>query len=147
MIRHNRCYPILIFIALISLIGLSGCAAFRTLIPGGVTASDAEWSGIKSGEPISIVGSIIALDDRAQAVSNLLSMLGQNQQDTLGLGVLLPVVIIGETQPWWILCNTDEMVDKCRRIPINAKVHFAGSPIGPGLLWKPSRLTADDFND
>jgi hypothetical protein len=45
-----------------------------------------------------------------------------------------------------VLCTEDWSL-KCQQIPINAQVHFAGRPIGPGLLWKPSRLTAGSFND
>jgi hypothetical protein len=127
---------------LLCCLATSSCATLRTLIPGGVTASDAEWSGIKSSSHISITG-IAAADPRAQAAIGILDILGQSDP----LGVLLPVTLVGETVPRWILCEAGPMADKCRQIPLNAKVHFAGSPIGPGLLWRPTRLTADDFND
>ena len=125
--------------ALLGLVALSGCASLRALVPGGVTPADAEWSGVKSGQAVSIVGTV---DPRAGAAAVVLDLLGQADP----VGVLLPVTLIGETQPRWVLC-TDAFAAKCRAIPLNAKVNFAGQPIGPGVLWKPSRLTADDFND
>lgn len=126
-------------LVVLAVLGLTGCSALRTLVPGGVTAADAEWSGVKSGPPVSIVG---AIDPRAATVAALLEGLGQEDP----VGVLLPLTLIGETKPRWVLC-ADELAAKCREIPLNAKVKFSGQPIGPGLLWKPSRLVADDFND
>lgn len=108
-------------------------------MPGGVTPADSEWSGIKSGEPVSITAS---LDTRAALLEPVLLLLGQDDP----LGVLLPVTLVGETAPRWIVCEK-ELVAKCRAIPINAQVNFAGSAIGPGILWKPKRLTADNFDD
>lgn len=137
----NRKVLIAICLTILCLSSVS-CATLRTLIPGGVTASDSEWHGVKSGPHISITG-IAAADPRAQAAIGILDILGQSDP----LGVLLPVTMIGETVPRWVLCEAGTFADKCKQIPLNAKVHFAGNPIGPGLLWRPTRLTADDFND
>jgi hypothetical protein len=126
------------------LLPLSACSAFRAVIPGGVSPSDAEWSGVKSGPVVSVVG---IADPRAEAAITLLELLGQ--ADPLGLGVLMPVTMVGEEQPRWVLCaeGKDGYAEKCRAIPLMAEVHFAGRPLGPGLLWLPTRLTASDFND
>lgn len=116
-----------------------GCASLRALIPGGVTAADAEWSGIKSGPTVSIVAS---LDPRIAALGPLLTLTGQADP----VGVLLPVTLVGETAPRWVLCES-KLVAKCNAIPLNASVSFAGLPLGPGILWRPSRLTAKGVND
>lgn len=114
---------------------LTGCAAnWRAIMPGGVTAADAEWSGVKTGQTVSIIGS---LDPRAATVGILLQALGQDDP----LGVLLPLTLPGETQPRWVLCEA-KLAHECNIIPLNVKVDFAGSPIGPGLLWRPTRLKA-----
>lgn len=124
----------LVTFALCSVLFLPGCATFRAVMPGGVSPSDAEWDGVKTGEVVSIASQ---LDPRAAALETVLGLLGQGTQ----LGVLMPVTVAGETQPRWILCLGD-FTAKCAGIPINSAVHFAGSPIGPGLVWRPSRLTA-----
>lgn len=123
---------------------LTGCAAFRALNPfDGVRAADAEFHGTKAGEPISLTATVAGtLNDRAALAATLLGALGHSDP----LGVLLPVAVVGEAQPRYVLC-VDAMAEKCRQIPINAEVSFAGRPIGPGLLWKPSRLTAANYND
>lgn len=126
-----------ISLSLFTLLSLStmSCASLRALMPGGVTPSDAEWTGVKSGPPVSVASS---LDPRAAALDTILGLIGQGNS----LGVVMPVLLPGETQPRWILC-TGDFTQKCVNIPINTKVKFAGSPIGPGILWKPSRLTVD----
>lgn len=134
-----RTLPMPVVLLALTVLSLSGCATWRALVPGGVLATDSEWSGIKSGQPVSITAS---LDPRAAPLGPLLALLGQSDP----LGVLLPVTLVGETQPRWVVCDTD-LAAKCVSIPLNAEVHFAGTPIGPGLLWKPKRLTAANFND
>jgi hypothetical protein len=121
-------------------VSLSSCSMFSLL--GKSSLADAQFEGVKSGEVFSVLGSI---DPRADIASQLLSALGQKD---FSLGVVMPVTPIGETTPFFILC-TEEFEVKCRNIPLNAKVHFTGSPLGTpgGLLWKPSRLTAGDFDD
>lgn len=116
--------------------GLSGCATLRALIPGGVTAADAEWSGVKSGPVISMTASLSS-DPRAAALATLLASVGQNDP----LGVLLPLTVAGETVPRWVFCD-QTWAEQCSTIKVNVMVDFAGSPIGPGLLWRPSRLKA-----
>jgi hypothetical protein len=131
MTKFRSLFALIFLSALLS----SGCASLRALMPGGVTPSDAEWSGVVTGPAVSIAAH---LDQRAAAVEAILS-LGQPSP----LGVLLPVGIPGETTPRWILC-TGDFVDRCRRYPVNTPIRFAGQAIGPGLLWRPSRLTASD---
>jgi hypothetical protein len=118
---------------------LTGCSMLRTLLPGGPTMADAEWDGVKSGEPMSIIGT---LDSRAEAATLLLQALGQADP----LGVILPVTPIGQSLPRWVLCK-DELAAKCRAIPLNAEVHFSGQVIGSGPLWLPTRLTASHHDD
>lgn len=136
--RHNTGYR-LYLLTLPLFLSLTGCAMLRTILPGGPTMSDAEWFGIKSGPAVSIIGTV---DDRAASAALILQTLGQTDP----LGVLLPVTLLGETQPRWILC-TGKLAAKCQAFPLNAKIHFAGQVVGPGILWKPTRLTADDFDD
>lgn len=120
------------------ILSLSGCATLRALIPGGVTAADAEWSGVKSGPVISVVASL-ATDPRAQALAQLLALTGQTDP----LGVLLPLTVAGETMPRWVFCDSN-WSEQCTAIKLNSRVDFAGSPIGPGLLWHPTRLKVRD---
>lgn len=137
-----RAQPValLAFLVLSGLL-LSSCSAFRAIMPGGVSPSDAEWSGVKTAEVVSVAAS---LDPRVSAIESVLDLLGNGggNQLTSALGVLMPVGIKGETSPRWVLC-VDEFASKCAAIPINSKVNFAGKPLGPGLVWKPSRLTVD----
>jgi len=127
----------LFFLLLLPL--LVGCASLRAIIPGGVSPADAEWSGIKSGATVSILAS---LDPRATALTPLLALTGQADP----VGVLLPVTLVGETIPRWVLCEA-KLAQKCNSIPLNAHVSFAGLPVGPGILWRPSRLTAAGTDD
>jgi hypothetical protein len=139
-------------VCIVLLASLAGCAStMRALWPGGVTAADEEWSGRKSGEVVSILGTG---DPRAAAASAVFDLLGNPVFSTLG--VLLPVTMLGEVAPRWIWCNgegKDPTSCKacpayCSAIPLGAEVNFAGKPVGPaGLLWRPKRLTADPFND
>lgn len=127
------------------LLALSGCGSsgvFRTLFTG-VSSADAEFSGVKSGPAISAAG---AINPEAGQLSSLLTALGQDDPLSQYLGVIMPVLLLNETQPRWILCS-DEMIKKCQGIPLNAKVRFSGKAIGPGLLWRPTRLTAEGYDD
>lgn len=118
---------------------LSGCSALKPLWPGGVTAADAEWDGVKLTQAIPVSSQ---LDPRAGAVAAILQLLGQEDP----FGVLLPLTPIGAAQPRWVLCER-KLAAKCLAIPLNAEVHFAGSPIGPGLVWLAKDLSALHFND
>lgn len=131
-------------LALVLAVLLSGCAAFRVLNPfDSVSASDAEWDAVKSGEVISLTATIAgAVDERASLIASILSVLGNSDP----LGVLMPVSMVGDPTPRYILCS-ENFYQKCKQIPLNSKIHFAGKPVGPGLLWKPTRLTAEGFND
>lgn len=124
---------------------LSACGSsgiFRTLFTN-VSSADIEFSGIKSGPVISAAS---AINPQAAQLSTLLSTLGQDNPLNQYLGVLMPVLMIDATEPRWILC-TDEWVAKCEGIKLNAKVQFSGKVIGPGLVFKPTRLTAEQFDD
>lgn len=124
----------------------SGCSALRVLNPfDNVHAADAEWDGVKSGEVISLtatLASAVSGEGRTSVLASILAALGASDP----LGVLLPVSIVGDPIPRYILC-TEAYYQKCKGIPINAKIHFAGRPLGSGSLWSPSRLTAENFND
>ncbi len=133
---------------------LSSCASMpskmRALWPGGVTAADEEWTGHKSGPVVSILGSA---DPRAAAASAVVDLLGNPALSILG--VLLPVTRVGDLEPRWIWCN-GQGIDPtdcefcpayCDAVPMGAEVSFAGSPVGPGILWIPKRLTAKPFDD
>lgn len=128
---------------LASSVFLSSCAStnpgamFRSIFPGGVKPAHAEWEGVKSAPMIS---PDIMIDPILGAAFSV--FLGVDTQKILGV---LPVILIGETTPRYVLCD-GEYIEKCKAFPVFAKVHFAGESIGPNL-WKPSRLTADDFND
>lgn len=140
---------LVIFVLTFLLLSSTGCAAWRAVVPGGVTPADAEFSGVKSGEPISLTAhlakAVSQTEPRAQNIANLLSVLNIFGVDD-PLGVLLPITLVGETNPRFVICER-ELVVKCKNIPLNAKVNFAGEAVGGGVLWRPKRLTADNFND
>lgn len=130
---------LLVLTLALSTIALGGCAAFRVMNPfSSVSAADAEWSGV-SGLPVSLVSTLLqpggVPDPRGAAAAAILELSGLPDQ----LGVLLPLTPAGETTARWVLC-TAEWAAKCRAVPINSRVDFAGSPVGPGVLWRPKRL-------
>jgi hypothetical protein len=133
------CIPLLLALALA---GCGSSGVFRTLFTG-VSSADAEFSGVKSGPAISAAG---AINPEAGQLSSLLTALGQGDPLSQYLGVIMPVLLLNETQPRWIICS-DKLIVKCQGIPLNAKVQFSGKPIGPGLLWRPTRLTAEGYDD
>lgn len=133
-----RKYVSISLLVLLSFI-FSGCAALRVLNPfDSVSAQDSEWTGV-SGQAVSVLGS---LDERAATVMQIMTAFGQGDP----FGVILPVSLQGSPVQRWILC-TDEYTAKCKQIPVNSVIHFAGRPIESGLLWKPTRLTVEGFND
>ena len=129
----RKLLPLALCLSLLA-IAVSGCASLRALVPGGVAAADAEWDGV-AGPVVSIAGSV---DPRAAQAITVLSLLGQSGQlDQLGL--LLPLTVAGETQPRLVLC-LGQWAARCRAIPVNSAVHFAGSPVGLAW-WSPKRLS------
>jgi hypothetical protein len=74
-----------------------------------------------------------AADATRQTVTQLL---GQGP-----VGVLLPITEVGKTTPWWIFCPAGAMQSRCEEIPPNARVTFAGQPLGRGTVLLPTRLT------
>lgn len=120
---------------------LAGCAGMRALIPGGVTAADMEFSGVKAGQPVPLFGTI---DPKSGGGAGAALLEGLVEADLLGS--LMPVKLLGAEEPRWILC-TEKFAKKCREIPLNAEVHVAGQPVGAGMLWRPTRLTAANFDD
>lgn len=135
--EHQAALKLLVGVLLLAIVPLlTGCSS--NLIPG---RQQGEWDGIKSGQPASLTAS---LDPRLEALGALLALTGEADP----LGVLLPVTKIGETTPRWVVCSAGKMAEKCRAIPLNAKVHVTGEPSGPmGIFYRASRLTADNFND
>lgn len=137
--------PIVLIALTLLCLSLSACGSsgiFRMLFTG-VSSADIEFSGIKSGPVISAAS---AINPEAAQISNLISAFGQENPLNQYLGVLMPVLMIDTTEPRWILC-TDEWIKKCSAIPLNAKIQFSGKVVGPGLVFKPTRLTAEDFDD
>jgi len=135
MKRHIATVALLVLVLALS----SGCAStWRALIPGGVTAADAEWDGVVAGPTVPAVAVVAGLasggDQRVAALSTILSTVSQDP-----IGAFLPVVTAGETTPRWVLC-TEKFLTICQALPVNAAIHFAGQPIGPGILWKPAML-------
>lgn len=124
-----------LFLLPILAILFTSCASMRAIFPGGVTASDAEWSGIKTGPAVSIIGS---LDSRVAPLAAIAAAFGQNDP----IGVLLPLTPAGDTSPRWVICS-EKLAAVCNGIPINTRVHFAGQAVGPGVLWRPTRLRAE----
>src|SRR5215213_11175022 len=53
------------------------------------------------------------------------------------IGGLLPITQVGETTPWWIFCPAGDLQEKCEQIPPNARVTFAGKPLGRGTVLLP----------
>lgn len=132
----------LLLAALLVLAGCGTSGVLRTLFTG-VTSADAEFTGVKSGPAVSAASTI---NPEAGQLSAVLTALGQEDPLSRYLGVIMPVLLLNETQPRWILC-TEEMIKKCQGIPLNARVQFSGKAVGPGLLWKPARLTAEGYDD
>lgn len=120
---------------LLLLIPLSGCAAFRALIPGGVSAADAEWSGVKAGPVVGLAPALAGqLGPQAGQLAAVLSLLGQTDP----LGVLMPTNVAGDPVTRWVLC-AGEFRARCEGAPVNASVAFAGKM--EGIFWRPSRLS------
>jgi hypothetical protein len=98
------------------------------------TFSDLKLTGIKTGPAIPIQADPAA---SGEVTSQLFTQLrGQGP-----VGVLLPITKVGETTPWWIFCPAGELQARCEEIPANARVTFAGQPLGHGMVLLPSRLT------
>lgn len=126
-----------IFLLVLVVVPLTGCATLRAILPGGVTASNAEWDAVVSGPSISAVATLASIssnDTKISIFSNLISAISQDP-----IGVFLPVVVMGETSPRFILC-TEKLLPICQSFQINTAIHFAGDPIGQGILWKPTMI-------
>jgi hypothetical protein len=100
------------------------------------TLSDLVLVGIKTGPSIPVQA----------APSNGLTEEADPQLTPLltegpSIGVLLPITQVGETTPWWIFCPAGDLQEKCEQIPPNARVTFAGKPLGRGTVLLPTRLT------
>jgi len=136
---NNGIRSILFFLLVLSFItfSLSGCATLRALLPGGVTASNAEWDGVVTGPSVSAVATLASIgssDPKLTFFSNLISAVSQDP-----IGVFLPVVVMGETSPRFILC-TEKFISVCQSLQVNTAIHFAGDPLGSGVLWKPTMI-------
>ena len=131
---------------LLLILTLTGCGTVTRLQQTGQTLftaarlSDLKLVGVKTGPAVPIQAAPAAstdstlkdLDAVRQAVGQLLSQ-GP-------VGVLLPITQVGKTTPWWIFCPAGEMQDRCEAIPPNARVTFAGQPLGHGTVLLPTHL-------
>lgn len=130
----------------------ANCSGFRKVLPGGPKMTDATFACVKTAESRNLVD-LLSQSGAAQiqsgtsdlALLTLMTLL-KGSDVANKLGVLMPCTVQGSIDPRWILC-TDEYTQKCSQIPVMSLCHFDGQPLGLGLLWKPSRLTADGFND
>ncbi|HKH48599.1 MAG TPA: hypothetical protein VKM72_28375 [Thermoanaerobaculia bacterium] len=133
----KRIHPPL-FAALVALaIGLTGCGTLTRLTrPLGqagetlftsATLADLTMVGIKTGPVVPV---------QAAPSDHLTAEIGQGL-----VGVLLPITRVGETAPWWIFCPAGELQARCEEIPPNARVSFAGQPLGRGPVLLPTRLS------
>lgn len=135
--------------ALAAAILLTGCGSTGVLkeLFTRVTAADAQWQGVKVGDPVALTplllggaAGVSGQDERLVGLAGLL--LATSGEDPVG--VLMPVSLIGETTVRWVLCDK-QFVAKCKGIPLHAKVSVAGTYMGG--VWRLSRLTAENFND
>jgi hypothetical protein len=137
--------PIPILAALTLAVALAGCGPLSRLTrPLGqagaalftsATLSDLELVGIKTGPVVPVQAAPADHFDEASR-QVLDQLLGQGP-----VGVLLPITQVGETAPWWIFCPAGELQARCEEIPANARVTFAGQPLGRGTVLLPTRLT------
>jgi hypothetical protein len=123
----------LALLLLVVLLPALGCRSLRALIPGGVAASDAEWTAVVTAPAIDILAIVAENDPRAKAALAVAQLLGV--QTPVGVALLLTPA--GETIPRLVRCEGD-FEQRCRALKINATVHFAGHQDGP--LWVPSAI-------
>lgn len=121
-----------LFLSLLLLPGI-GCRSLRALIPGGVSAADAEWVAVVTAPAIDVLAIAAEGDPRAKAALAVAQLLGV--QGPIGVALLLTPA--GETVPRLVRCEGD-FEQRCRALKINETVHFAGHPDGP--WWEPSAL-------
>lgn len=132
----------LLLCTLLSL-SLSGCSMLRAIIPGGVTPADAEWTGIVTGEPISIIATAGQATNTDPATLSALTLALTLTGHTDLLGTLLPVRVKGEESPRWVICSGEEWVKRCGELKPMTQIKFAGSLKSP-LIWKPASIRVDD---
>ncbi|HKH45545.1 MAG TPA: hypothetical protein VKM72_12850 [Thermoanaerobaculia bacterium] len=130
--------PIPLLAALVALgLGLTGCGTMTRLakplrqagsaVFTSATLSDLVLTGVKSGPLIPVQASPSGGLDQETSVP--------------AAGVLLPIMQVGETTPWWIFCPAGPLQKRCEEVPANARVTFTGRPLGRGSLLLPSRIT------
>lgn len=136
-------YPLVLAAASATAVLLSGCGLHRITGPmrEATTAvftpaafADLQLVGVKTGPLVPVQAGISAIP--AQDVQELTDLFGDSP-----LGVLIPVTKVGETIPLWIFCPAGELQKRCEEIPSNARVRFAGQPLGRGGLFLPNHLT------
>jgi hypothetical protein len=129
---------------------LSGCSAFRNVsrvLFTNASVADLELEGVAAGPCVPVAASVVGsltTDPRAAALGPILAALGVADP----IGCVLQIERIGEYRPFFVLCGAQGGFEaKCRAIPLHAKVHVSGSPVGPGGMLIPTRVTAAGFND
>lgn len=140
---RNRLPLLTIFFSLTLILAGCGTAArlarpmrqAGTALFTSATFADMELVGIKTGPVIPVEASPSNHLDET-------TLLAIGQLVTQGpVGVLLPITEVGQTVPWWIFCPAGDLQARCEEIPSNARVTFAGQPLGRGTVLLPTRLT------
>lgn len=136
-------YPLVLAVALTAALLLSGCGLHHitgplheatTAVFTSAAFADLQLVGVKTGPLVPVQAGTSAIPDRD--VKELADVLGHSP-----LGVLLPITKVGETTPLWIFCPAGKFQKRCEEIPSNARVRFAGQPLGRGGLFFPTHLT------
>lgn len=120
----NKMKKTFLLVALVSV--TLGCSTLRhlaTVLPGGVTFSDLEVTGVKAGEVMPVIASI-------NGDQNVPSGFTQS------LGVLMPILVPGDTTPKLIYCSAGENESRCKGILINGSVTVAGYVVGNYIIPK-----------
>ncbi len=127
---------------------LAGCATLSgfsgvldraaTVLFTSATLADLQVVGVKSGPVIPLgAGSFDTSAASGQGpIQELANVLGQ-----IPLGVLLPITKVGETTPMWIFCPAGKLQKRCEEVPANARVTFAGEPLGHSVVFLAHHVT------
>lgn len=127
------------------LIALAGCSALRTMGAAtftGAALSDAQIEGVL-GQPQPLTVALAGLASNEPLLPIAVGIALGGQADPLG--VLVPVLRLGETTPVWILV-TGDMVAQVAALKANSRVRIWARPL-PGGLFRASRVTSSDAPD
>lgn len=139
--HHKKALQALLAVLLLAVLPiLSGCAS---MLPGN---QQGEFDGVKTAEPVSFTAK---LDPRLNILGDILTLVGQVDQDPLG--VVLPLTPVGEaigSPPRMVVCAPGAMTKKCLAIPMLTECHVVGEPAGPmGVFFRATRIRCRNFDD